>query len=171
MSKHATKLQAEASKFKFVSREEIERRHFVHHTKRGWGIWLRRYAWAHFVTLTFARRTGEQGAIRLFMKWICELERLTRREVGWFFVLEWGSGGQLHLHALTTGTENLPPACLEQMWRSGRPLVAAYDKHLGASYYVTKHLGSTILHYDIAPPEKFIGAVLTDRENEGDSDQ
>src|SRR5690349_17889612 len=98
MKKHATKRQAEVSRFKFVSREEIERRRFAYQTKRGWGNWLRRYLWGHFTTLTFARRTGEQGAARLVMAWIMEVERLSRRDVGWFFVLERGAGGQLHAH-------------------------------------------------------------------------
>jgi hypothetical protein len=72
--------------------------------------------------------------------------------VYWFYVLERGAAGLLHLHVLVAGTAELSEGALRDTWECGRSDPSVYDSRRGATYYVTKWVGSDRLDFDLKLP-------------------
>ncbi len=79
------------------------------------------------------------------------LEQRAHRRVDWFYAVEAGSGGWVHLHALTSGTAGLWPAALHAAWPHGWTRVTRFDPGRGAAHYVTKNIAHEMVEYDISP--------------------
>ena len=140
----------------FHSQEEADRLRLTLSARRAWGIWLQHHVRPdHFVTLTFRHPARVETAIREVRRWIQRVGQRAKHRIGWFYALERRGAGYLHLHVLVTGTRLLPTRDLERAWCCGRADASPYDPAKGASYYVTKDVGFTIEHYDIARPSKF----------------
>ncbi len=137
--------------------------------KAAWGQWLMAFRWAHFATLTFRRKQSEatvQSQLqrwqpgghgpsevtfeKQFQRWVRRLQQRAKQEVAWFYAIERGAGGLLHLHALTAGTERVGARGLAAAWPLGYTRVVAYDGHLGAAHYVCKEIGAGVVQYDVS---------------------
>lgn len=141
-----------------------------------WGKWLHGYRWDHYVTLTFGRKRrlessalpkgmapevekqsrafqfrqpSQETAARLFRQWLREVERKAQKGVSWFCATETSPAGMLHLHLLLGGTERLSATTLDRAWRNGRTHAEPYDQGRGATYYVTKYIGTSQVEYDL----------------------
>jgi len=134
---------------RFASDSETAQRALWLQARHEWGGWLGRMPWDHFITLTFANSLGPEAALRRFKRWVRRVEQRAQQGVASFHVLERGAAGRWHLHVLLWGTTHVPNKGLEQAWSCGRADAAAYDKRLGASYYVTKVVGTDVAEYDI----------------------
>ena len=114
------------------------------------GRFLDRFDWAHFHTLTFAQESGEDYAVREWGRW----RRLVEREAGvalsWFFGVEYGRLGRLHLHALTGNTERLPADVMRDQWRAGHSRILPYDRDKGATHYVSKYVTKQLAAWDLS---------------------
>jgi hypothetical protein len=135
---------------RFIDRDELIREALRLRTRRAWGDWLRQFPWDHFATLTFANAASLEDATRLFRRWVRHLEQRAQGSLDWFYVLERGAGGLLHIHSLTQGTGGLDAAALRHSWPGGRSDVSRYDPAKGATHYVSKWLGGDSVDYDIS---------------------
>jgi hypothetical protein len=120
--------------------------------RRAWGNWLSGFLWHHFATLTFPEQPSPAAAIghlRTSRRW---LEQRAQERVCWFYALERGAAGLLHLHVLLSGTGRLPPASVAAAWPRGRADVSIYDPKRGATYYVSKAITTDVVEYDIDLP-------------------
>ncbi len=122
--------------------------------REAWGTWLADRPWDHLVTLTFKSPVSLEGAQVMLRGWLRHLERRTRQGLSWFFALEVGSAGLLHLHGLILGTKHLSCEDLERSWRPGRAEVVQYDKRLGGTGYVSKCVpsGEADVEFRFRPP-------------------
>ena len=137
----------------FEDRKEADRLELALAARREYGHWLgAEFIWHHLATLTFAHEVSPEVAGREFFGWIRSLERRGQRAVGWFFVIERGGAGRLHLHAVLVGTGHLIAAELERTWRPGRAAVSVYDPHQAGSYYISKAIGLGALDWGISVP-------------------
>lgn len=119
-------------------------------TRRAWGNWLGQVNWSHFCTLTFRYPHGQEAALAKFRHWIRQVEQRAQQPLGWFQVLERGAAAGLwHLHVLLWGTTHVPNEGLMEAWSYGRAHASMYDSRRGASYYVTKEVGTDVVDYDI----------------------
>lgn len=137
---------------KFLSGREADRIRCALEVRRAWGQWLSIFVWHHFATLTFACQPSVVGATRDFRTWVRRLEQRAQERVFWFYVLERGAAGQLHVHALVSGTRQLQAASFKDAWSWGRADASAYNRHRGAAYYVSKCLASHLVEYDVNLP-------------------
>lgn len=102
---------------------------------------MSQYHWSHFATLTTRcptsaarlRQEFEHGYVR-------RLARMAQGPVPWFCVVEHGSTGAAHVHALLARTEPLAIEQLRGAWKLGFTHVEAYDWRRGAAFYLTKEL-------------------------------
>ncbi len=138
-----------------------------------WGEYLAPYAWAHWLTLTFApprlpylggpvclgpARSGAERpgpppdyAHREFGRFVHRLECRVGEPVWWFRGDELGERlGRFHLHALLGGTGGLLETSLGREWRAGFSLVKRYDPALGAAHYITKYATKGLADYDVS---------------------
>ena len=137
----------------FEDRKEAERLMLAFEARRECGRWLGSdFVWHHFTTLTFAHEVTPEVARREFLAWVRSLARRGQRAVGWFYVIERGGAGRLHLHALLVGTAHLDVAELEQTWRPGRAAVSVYDPQQAGSYYISKAIGMGAIDWGISVP-------------------
>jgi hypothetical protein len=123
--------------------------------QHAWGDWLGQFQWHHFATLTFTAQPSSGGAKSLFRGWLRRLEQQAKLSLGWFYVLERGAAGLLHVHVLTAGTTNLGICAMESAWANGRSDVSVYEPTRGAAHYVTKGLGGRAEDYDFCLPSSF----------------
>ncbi len=137
---------------KFITGSEADRLRVALDARRGWGTWLGGFPWHHFATLTFAYQPSPAAASRRLSTWIRRLEQRAQERVYWFYALERGAAGTLHLHSLVSGTRRLRAASVKAAWSYGRADASDYDARRGASYYVTKSLGLDVVEYGIDPP-------------------
>ena len=138
----------------FLTARDADRLKVALTTQRDWGEWLTGFLWAHFATLTFRHQPAVPAAIRDFKVWVRRLEQRALERVYWFYALERGAAGMLHLHCLVSGTRELSGGSLEDAWSWGRADASPYDPERGASYYVTKAVASDAAEYDIDPPPR-----------------
>ena len=139
----------------FEDRKEADRLTLAFEARRAYGHWLGSdFVWHHFATLTFAYDVTPEVACREFFAWVRSLERRGQRGVGWFYVIERGGAGRLHLHALLEGTAHLRAAELERTWRPGRADVSVYDPQQAGSYYISKDIGTRAIHSEISVPSR-----------------
>ncbi len=133
-----------------IDREGFDRESARLKMRRSWGEWLGRFSWHHFGTLTFSNEVSIENALRQFRRWIRRLELRTQNAVPWFMVVERGSAGLVHVHALTWGTASIGAAAVDGAWRGGRSEVSTYDPRKGAAYYVSKQIGDDVVEYDVS---------------------
>ena len=102
--------------------------------QEAWGPHLASYMWHHFGTLTFRHSTAPPAAVRSCQTWRRRLAQRAQQRVYWFWVLERGAAGLLHLHVLTAGTGHLEAAALERAWPFGRADATTYDPARGSQF-------------------------------------
>lgn len=120
--------------------------------RRTWGEWLNNYPWHHWCHLTFANAPTQEAAIQQYRVWIRRLEQRAQQKLSWFYALERGMGGRLHLHALIEGTSDLPTTEIKEAWSEGRAEASGYNEYLGATFYIAKSVGddSKLVQYDLS---------------------
>lgn len=112
----------------------------------GWGSFLERVEWNMSATLTVDPRkadVSENMVSREVFAWCGDVGRLSRRPVGWAYVVEAGGGGRLHAHALLIGADDGCWRVAEGMWaaRNGmHKLTPVFDVR-GAVDYMCKAIG------------------------------
>jgi hypothetical protein len=116
--------------------------------RSAWGDWLYEYPWDHVITLTFNYSASPDMATRWFGRWLRRLEQRAQRGLRWFYAVERGAAGLLHIHVLIRGTSEIGTAALKAAWAPGRADADRYDSTRGAAFYATKHVGRTVEHYD-----------------------
>lgn len=120
--------------------------------RRSWGEWLNKYPWHHWCHLTFANAPTQEAAIQQYRVWIRRLEQRSKQKLAWFYSLECGAGGRLHLHALIQGTSELQTTEIKEAWSEGRAEASGYNEYLGATFYIVKSIGddSKLVQYDLS---------------------
>src|SRR5688572_17352137 len=93
-----------------------------------WGRFLQSYPWSHFLTLTSREERSPEHLLVQFRRYARSLERIVQRRVGWFVAAEETCRGCAHLHALTSGTEQLTTRRLGLQWRPGHTRIRCYDR-------------------------------------------
>jgi hypothetical protein len=134
---------------------------------RALGDNLNGFEWDHIVTLTYKfPRTPERIQRDVEAGWIRRCERNAQRPVAWFYAIERGAAGLLHVHALIWGTARLTPKQLDRAWRSdwqsrgrklGRTQIDRYDPSAGGAWYASKDVCERALWWDVSlrkPPER-----------------
>ena len=144
----------------FWSKWEADQLRLKLAARREYGFWLPdAFVWSHFITLTFALERTLEAVRHSFFQWIRHLERRLHRPIGWFYVIEVGAAGRLHLHVLTAGTERLTVSELTATWKFGRADASVYDPAKPGSFYITKDFGLRRVEYDIASSRKLVPKV------------
>ena len=133
-----------------LSRSEVTARHERAATRAAWGEWLESLPWNHFATLTFKYDTSSDAAVREFNRWVRRLEQRAQGRLGYFRVIEAGSGRLLYLHVLIGGTQGLGVSSVKASWQNGMSEVVVYKPHGGATRYVCKGLETG--EYDLRLP-------------------
>lgn len=107
---------------------------------QAWGDYLRRYTWAHWLTLTTCYAMSADRLLWEFKElYVRRVSRAARQPVPYFAVVERGTGGsRLHLHALIGGTAHAEMRWLQCAWKRGLTSVEQYDPGLGAAWYISK---------------------------------
>lgn len=120
--------------------------------KRGVGDWLREYEWNHWLTLTVRGRWPQERLLRAFKdEFVRYVAKAAQGPVRFAYVIEGGAlGDQPHLHALLHGIEHLDAKRLWSAWRHGRARVDAYDARRGATHYLAKEIGGSVLDYGVS---------------------
>ena len=134
---------------RFLSDHEAAYDQLTYDARHELGKWLGRFSWDHFATFTFTYQPAQETALQHLKRLIRRLEQRAQGPVKWFYVLEVGGAGVRHLHVLLEGTRMLTGEAVRQAWSWGRKHVSRYDPRRGATYYVTKHVGSEVIEYDI----------------------
>ena len=116
--------------------------------RRGWGTYLRTFAWTHTLHLTSRFMTSTATMEREFHRFRRIIARNAQGPVPFFYAVEEGVAGFPHIHGLIAGTGHLTTAQLEKRWRLGHTAVGVYDPRLVGCYYCTKDLDSEIDRYD-----------------------
>lgn len=114
-----------------------------------WGTWLEAMSWDHFATLTFAYQSSPEHAQSRFKQWIRRLEQRAQRRVDYFYFVERGAGGTVHIHAILLGTGGLSEKSISAAWMQGRSDISAYRVRGGAARYVVKAIATAESLYDI----------------------
>lgn len=113
-----------------------------------WATFLAQNRWTHFATLTFRFDVSLDLAMKRGRTWTRRLHQRNQERVEWFFVVEQGSLGKAHLHALVDA-QNLPDAEVAAAWRDGRAQCRPFDVRRNGIAYVTKDIAGSAL-YDIS---------------------
>ena len=109
--------------------------------REAWARHLEQFEWTHFGTLTTRlphsptelRREFERGYVR-------RLARAAQGPVPWFYIVERGTAGLAHVHALLANTGTLRLDQLRRAWLLGHTHVVAYDAARDAAFYLTKQM-------------------------------
>jgi hypothetical protein len=119
---------------------------------RGWGRFLESFEWDWFVTLTFDRPITHIGAQNAFRRYVKKLEEAAGQPIAWFLVVERGTIGQLHLHALISQVRRLNRYTWMRIWdkRNGFARIYVFDPRRGAAYYCAKYLPRTDCDFDLS---------------------
>ena len=116
-------------------------------TMREYGDWLGRYPWDLWATLTFESRKPEEACTLAMFGLIRSIKRNEGCWPYWFVGME--VAGQRHLHALL-GNVKVGPRWLRDAWRlHGYAQVVTYDASRGASYYLSKYVGTELCEHDV----------------------
>lgn len=103
---------------------------------------LASHPWSHFLTLTGRGRSPSRPRLLSgFRRFERTVGGILTCAFTWFMVIEDGSMGRSHAHALLA----LPPSVisiehLSSCWTLGRADVRVYDPNRGAAYYVAKFI-------------------------------
>lgn len=116
--------------------------------------------WSHFATLTARSPMSDAALVRSFEnKFIRQLNRLSGRQVDYFFAIERSAdpsfGG--HIHALLHGTKELTTRAIRDQWMLGNTSVSVYDRERDAALYVSKGILLDPDNYDVSrrwPPRR-----------------
>jgi hypothetical protein len=110
----------------------------------GYQEWLSTYHWNWFGTLTFRGYPSIAKAVRLFNRWITEIEKTYgTKNFRWFRITERGSDGQNgHFHVLIGGLHLLPACRFKAMFRwqelAGEAQIASFMAHQKGIFYILK---------------------------------
>lgn len=137
---------------RFLTAHEAATQVLTIQARKAWGDWLGTIPWDHWGTLTFAYAATEEMAAKQFRKWVRWVEQRVQGPVEWFYRVERGAGGRVHLHVLTKGTAAVGATGLIAAWQEGKSEVEGYSPRGGASRYVSKQLGEGAGYYDIHLP-------------------
>jgi hypothetical protein len=91
--------------------------------------------------------------VKEFHKWRRHLERCAGEGVAWFYTLETGASGHLHIHGLLNYPASAPQAQL-RTWRWGFSRVERLRSLEGAVRYRVKHIARSAF-YDRSRPAMF----------------
>lgn len=118
--------------------------------RREYGLFLSRYHWQFYFTLTFKHPADIWYGQEAFKRMIRRLEQRAESRVPWFRAFEWGLLGRLHVHGLLASEGLLTPSAITKAWKVGQTDVQLYDPERGAAYYVTKTVSHPLEEYDIS---------------------
>lgn len=117
---------------------------------RAWGLYLNRFDWSHFATLTTRRSMPEESLRNEFRRWHRALERRAQQPVTWFWAMERTCTGHAHLHALVGECGHLPSDALRDAWKCGYSKCERFERSKGAAFYLMKGVsGEHLLDYEI----------------------
>lgn len=127
-----------------ISPEAERTRALADEVKRAWGRHLERFRWVHWMTLTTKHQSMSATALaREFeARFIRTLSFCTQQPIRWVYVIEGTRTHTPHLHALVAGTEELSCRAVQKPWRFGISQVQKYSAERGATWYLTKTLGT-----------------------------
>ncbi len=130
--------------------------------RQGWGIFLARFPWDWFCTLTLRPDIHPRQANSLLRRLLSTLQRGVPDAIGWFWVLERGRGRQAHFHALIAGVAHIRAREAARYWEhiAGHAVIRCYDPTRGAAFYCAKQIsGNCGDDYDINVPTETAGAM------------
>ncbi len=108
--------------------------------------WLREYNWAWFCTLTFRDGVWRKAAVRLFGKWIAQIQAVEPDLISWVRMGEYSrKNHRYHLHVLIAGVQNVTLRQATARWErlAGRAEIGLYDSNRRGLEYLLKSLEET----------------------------
>ena len=111
--------------------------------KHNYVMWLRKYHWQWFCTLTFRPGIRHKTGVRLFREWIGVLEADARARLSWVRMAEYGGElGKLHFHVLIAGVRRVPARRAESIWKqlAGTAVIGIYDPQQRGLEYALKSI-------------------------------
>ena len=117
-----------------------------------WGEFLRQFPWDWFATMTIREGIPRNVAAGKFNRFARDVAEAAGLPVGWFRGEELTFAGHVHFHALFTNTAHLRHSYWQDIWnrRAGFARILQYDPRKGATYYVTKYVGTEFAEWDLS---------------------
>jgi hypothetical protein len=128
-----------------------------------WGVFLSRFPWDWFVTLTFRAQQPSFRAYHLFRRFANDLQRASRFRVAWFMVFEYGHRtGRLHIHALMLNVAHLGRLSWMEEWnqRAGYARILPFNRDEGAAFYCAKYVTKSGSEWEIVGLPTAVQQVL-----------
>lgn len=110
------------------------------------GEWLNGFDWTWWATFTFRYPCMPYSAKKSFIRFI------RGQGIDYFYASEWcGDFHGVHIHALMGNTYGLHRLTTMDNWfkRYGIARIYAYNKRLGARYYVCKYIVKSVADWDM----------------------
>ena len=114
----------------------------VNPLREAWVVFLNRYNWDWFATLTFRSPPTTYTANNRLRRWIKAIQKQERRKVGYYKGMEFTKLGVPHFHLLMGNLDGVRRDKYWKLWfsQNGRARILPYNSGLGASYYLTKYV-------------------------------
>jgi hypothetical protein len=112
-------------------------------SKHEFVLWLRRYDWQWFCTLTFRAGIRRKASDQLFRHWIAALEAYESKSLSWVRMVEFGGEfGKLHFHVLIAGPRRLLMQKAVDLWikLAGSAVIGPYDPERRGLEYMLKSI-------------------------------
>ena len=116
-----------------------------------WAIFIARFPWHHFVTLTFKNPQTRESAVEPFNQWVRQIEQRAGEGIWWARADEVGSLGRVHLHALLGGTDHFDTTYLGRLWRDGKHEITPFDPAQDGAWYLTKDVPPGLSEVEFFP--------------------
>ena len=118
--------------------------------RNGWQQFLEQRQWDHATTLTLRYPRSRATLVHEFV------DRFYRRvawkaqgKIGAFYVIEEGTAGYPHVHALFVGTAHLTNHEVQSSWKAGLSRILRVRSPSKVIRYILKHLQENPDHYDL----------------------
>jgi hypothetical protein len=117
-----------------------------------WGLFLNKYSWDWFTTLTFRDPVPSFRAHRFLKGFVEEIDKAAGLPIYFFRADEFGPrGGRLHMHLLVGNVAHLLRFTWMEKWaiRAGYARVLPFDRSRGAAFYCAKYVTKDFADWEI----------------------
>jgi hypothetical protein len=106
-------------------------------------LWLQRYDWTWFCTLTFRPGIRRKASDQILRHWMLALEAYEGHNLSWLRMVEHGGvAGKLHFHVLIAGVQRTPTHRAVDLWikMAGAAVIGPYDPERRGLQYALKSI-------------------------------